>query len=109
MSNEIPYVGTKDRPYQRLPPRFADEGLPWGAWCKCAWCGFLGRSVGLFDYYDHMGGLVCGGCLGCDQKTSMAAVEHLRDDDDPLGPGCRGGYAEELGDPPEAPDRSSEA
>lgn len=98
--NDEQFVGEKDRPYRQVPPEFGKDGLPWGAYCQCSRCGYVGRSTGLFDYYNDDGELVCGECLGHDQLqldsvmcTRIAAGEF---ECDPLGPGCRGGYSDDL-------------
>lgn len=46
-------------------PDWFENGVPYGSFCKCSKCGFVGRSIALFDFYaDNPGdSLVCGGCL----------------------------------------------
>lgn len=98
-------VGTRERPYVRVPPDFSEDGLPWGAFCRCSRCGFVERSTNIFDYYPDVktGLLVCGQCAGHDSKRNAVLAERMIADGeqcDPLGPGCRGGYSEDLSEPP---------
>jgi hypothetical protein len=94
-------IGEKERPYLRVPAGFSEDGLPYGAFCKCARCGTVARSTNAFDYYAKDGELLCGACLGHDHRYHGAMIERDIDqgniDCDPLGPGCRGGYDESLG------------
>lgn len=39
-----------------VAPYYMDEdGIPYGAWCKCSTCGWVGRSTNVFDYYGAAG------------------------------------------------------
>jgi len=95
----VQIIGERQRPYRKVPPEFSEDGIPWGAFCCCAKCGFVARSTNIFDYYDDDGELTCGGCLGYDHKYhATVAIDNFEQNDaDPLGPGCRGGYSEDLG------------
>ena len=101
MTETTTLVGEKGRPYLRTPPDFGAGGLPWGAYCKCAECGYIGRSTGNFDYYNVDGVLVCGACHVHTPKHVDAHMCALIDagefECDDLGPGCDGGYSEALG------------
>lgn len=96
-------IGTRERPYTHAPPGMGEDGMPWGAFCRCAKCGALGCSTNVFDFYGSSGALlVCGRCKGIDRTSpeySIAYVQDHPEDCDPLGPGCRGGYVEEMGQP----------
>lgn len=57
-------LGTKENPFESAPPLWCTEGLPYGAWCVCVSCGWLGRSTNTFDYYAKGPGcaLTCERC-----------------------------------------------
>ena len=44
-------VRTPRDPYITSPADWEDNGLPYGAWCKCSKCGLIRRSTVLFDFY----------------------------------------------------------
>ena len=76
--------------------------MPFGAFCCCGRCGHVARNTHAFSYHaEEADCLICDRCL---YGAPYDAGTHLdRDIDqgvircDPLGPGCRGGYAETLG------------
>lgn len=99
------YLGTKKYPYTHAPPKFSNEGVPWGAWCRCSRCGREGPSTNVFDFYatnqETPGSpLQCGVCAGIETEGDLqAAIEMAAnnpDMHDKLGPGCRGGAWEPL-------------
>ncbi len=61
------FLGSSPKvPYVVSPEEFGEYGLPYGAWCRCGRCGWVGRSTNAFDYYgpDGVGTpLVCENCL----------------------------------------------
>lgn len=99
--NDMRTIGTVERPYTHAPPLMAKEGMPWGAYCRCATCGRLGRSVCGFDFYGDPGQpLVCGACKGIDHVPIEWSILYAGANPelcDSLGPGCRGGYVEGMG------------
>lgn len=104
---ETPLVGTRESPYCRPPARHAADGIPWGAWCRCVRCDYVGRTTNAFDFYRDdeaaTGGLVCDACLtGTPYGTDALMCRAIDSGEfkcDALGPGCRGGYDEQLGVP----------
>jgi len=56
-----------------------DDGLPYGAWCKCSTCGWVGRSTAAFDYYGVAGYLLrCEHCvLGTPYATDILIADAL--------------------------------
>lgn len=95
------FIGARGRPYTHAPPEMDVDGMPWGAFCRCSRCGALGCSTNVFDFYGGPGEpLVCGRCKGIDPappEYSITYVQNHIEDCDPMGPGCRGGYVEEMG------------
>ena len=57
-------LGTEQNPHRVAPAGWDEGGLPYGAWCKCSKCGFIGRSTLAFDYYADKAGdpLECESC-----------------------------------------------
>lgn len=49
MNNEA--LGTKENPHVIAPDDWEDNGLEYGAFCRCSECGLIARSTVLFDYY----------------------------------------------------------
>ena len=94
-------IGTRQRPYVNAPPDMNDDGMPWGAFCRCSKCGALGRSTVIFDFHGGPNEpLVCGACKGTCLVSAAYSIRYVDahpDDCDPLGPGCRGGYVESMG------------
>lgn len=90
-------LGTPQNPYTIAPPRFVEDGLPYGAYCRCGKCGYVGRSTLVFDYHAENNGDSLH-CETCNLGQSMYAVDQLLDEHiesgwlppDPLGPGARG-------------------
>lgn len=60
----IDLLGIRENPHTVAPPDWKENGLPYGAWCRCARCGHLGPSMMTFDFYaDNPGDpLVCERC-----------------------------------------------
>lgn len=57
-------LGAKENPYLIAPFTMETDGLPYGAWCICSTCGFLGRSTFGFDFFGESGnGLDCESCV----------------------------------------------
>lgn len=56
--------GTFSNPFVVAPPDWSENGLPYGAWCRCVTCGQKGRSTVAFDFYAKVPGevLVCETC-----------------------------------------------
>ena len=50
-------LGHKDSPFSVAPDDWETNGVPYGAFCKCAKCGFVGRSTFTFDYFADGPGL----------------------------------------------------
>ncbi len=42
-------------PYTVVPDDMDENGLPYGAWCKCGECGYVSRSTFLFDFFGTAG------------------------------------------------------
>lgn len=50
-------------PIELAPADFETSGVPYGAWCKCSECGFIGQSTFTFDFYGKNNGpLKCEAC-----------------------------------------------
>ena len=58
--------GTKSNPYTTAPPEWDKSGVPYGAFCKCAQCEYVGTSTNSFDYRADSPGdpLICDACKG---------------------------------------------
>lgn len=95
-------VGQRARPYFRPPPRYREEGMPFGAFCCCCRCGHVARNTHAFNYHaEESDRLICDHCLygiaydageRISREIDEGTIRH-----DPLGPGCRGGYDESMG------------
>ncbi len=82
--------GTKENPYTHAPEDWHEDGVPYGAWCVCAACGYLGRSTMTFDYYaKHVGDpLVCERCfIGTSQMVDMKVGRPMADVDNDIDGG----------------------
>ena len=58
-------IRSPENPYIHAPQYWAEKGLPYGAWCKCSKCGYVGTSTFSFDYYSEDGAgtpLKCESC-----------------------------------------------
>ena len=64
MSNEV--QGRESNPFTHAPEDWAENGVPYGAFCKCSKCGYVGTSTSAFDYYAKGPGaaLACELCKG---------------------------------------------
>lgn len=70
--------GTYDNPYLVAPDDWHENGLPYGAYCRCWKCGFIARSTFGFDYYANGVGdkLECESCtMGSDRQVVAKVVE----------------------------------
>ena len=69
---------TTDNPYTHAPEDWHENGVPYGAFCKCHECGYVGRSTIIFDYYaKNAGGPLC--CETCRIGTPKATEMVMRD------------------------------
>lgn len=70
--------GTLADPYTVAPEDWHENGVPYGAFCKCHQCGYIGRSTIAFDYHagEPRNPLVCDQCLGA---STYATERALRD------------------------------
>lgn len=74
---ELGVQGTEDNPFTHAPEDWDDNGIPYGAFCLCSRCAYVGTSTVSFDYRAAGPG----DALHCDQCAgfSVYAVEqHLR-------------------------------
>jgi hypothetical protein len=77
--------GTQQDPFLVAPDDSHDNGLPYGAFCRCGSCGLVARSTIMFDYYADgpRGILLCETCkIGTPQGTHVLtdrAAEKDRD------------------------------
>lgn len=57
-------IGDKANPFTHAPADWDENGVPYGAFCKCSNCGLLHRSTVAFDCYaDNPGDpLTCESC-----------------------------------------------
>ena len=89
-----PMLGEKDNPFIKAPDDWDANGLPYGAWCRCKVCGYLGRSTISFDYYRVFNGdgawLICETCqLGTPQAVDKALQQANILPPKPDEPSCR--------------------
>jgi hypothetical protein len=54
-------------PFEIAPNDWHENGVPYGAWCKCQTCGVVGRSTMAFDFYTSGPGMPYD-CEDCAQK-----------------------------------------
>lgn len=56
--------GTEEVPYTKAPEDWKENGVPYGAYCKCDRCGLVERSTLVFDFYAKRAGdkLRCEDC-----------------------------------------------
>jgi hypothetical protein len=55
---------SQNHPYKEAPADMHENGLPYGAWCVCSKCNWVGRSTFVFDYYGGPGELLkCERCI----------------------------------------------
>jgi len=57
-------LGTKDNPHLVAPSDWDENGVAYGAFCKCRKCGLVERSTMIFDFYANEPGdpLLCETC-----------------------------------------------
>jgi hypothetical protein len=69
-------LGTINHPYLIAPDDWHENGLPYGAYCKCAKCGQIHRSTFTFDYHANIPGdpLQCETCVIGTAFRSVAPV-----------------------------------
>lgn len=72
-------VGTYEYPFIIAPPSWEDDGLPYGAFCKCSRCGYVGTSTVSFDYRAEGPGesLTCDACLGISNYATEKALRSI--------------------------------
>ena len=78
MTDEV--IGTLEHPYQFAPENFLEDGLPYGAFCKCGLCDRIARSTVTFDYYANKDGeaLRCETCtLGVPYEAVEPVIDYL--------------------------------
>lgn len=76
-------IGTINHPYLIAPPDWHENGLPYGAYCKCARCGQIHRSTVMFDYHANEPGdpLICETCeIGTPFKAVAPIMARLEAD-----------------------------
>jgi hypothetical protein len=80
-------IGRKAEPYTHAPADWGENGLPYGAFCLCADCGYVGTSTMTFDYRAEGAGqkLVCDQCKGfstheTERLMRDSAVEAFEED-----------------------------
>ncbi len=78
-------LGSYITPYTNAPDDFDENGIPYGAFCKCVKCEYVGRSSNSFDYYadDPGGELTCESCKGGQPKALEAAMRDKIEPDNP--------------------------
>jgi len=70
-------IGTIENPYVHAPDDWFENGVPYGAFCKCSKCGYVGTSTVLFDYYaNNPGELLI--CEYCQFSTSYEVEKQIR-------------------------------
>lgn len=72
-------VGNYINPYTNAPADWKENGLPYGAWCKCHKCGYVGRSTVSFDYRAQgpRAALTCDACEGFSTYATEKAMRSL--------------------------------
>lgn len=70
-------VGDEERPYTHAPPDWNENGVPYGAFCKCHLCGYVGTSTVMFDYSAKSPGDPLR-CNNCDHIATYATERALR-------------------------------
>ena len=63
---------SRENPYLAAPLRWEEDGLPYGAWCKCWVCGDVGRSTLSFDFHAAK----TGDPLRCEACNFEAMLSH---------------------------------
>lgn len=73
-------LGEKETPYTTAPDDWYENGVPYGAFCKCAKCGYVGTSTVTFDYFavDGVGSDLC--CDACRGVSAYAIEKVMRPD-----------------------------
>jgi hypothetical protein len=68
-------IGSVARPFIKAPPYMGEKGLPYGCYCRCSQCGYVGRSTGTFDYHGSAGSwLLCETCVTGMPRTVDAVM-----------------------------------
>jgi hypothetical protein len=78
-------LGSQEYPHTIAPKDWNENGVTYGAWCKCSRCGLVGRSTITFDFYADSPGekLVCESCTtGAPEKLSDILNEAIELDDE---------------------------
>ena len=44
-------MGERDDPHLIATPDWCEKGLPYGSFCRCHQCGYVGRATVTFDFY----------------------------------------------------------
>ena len=76
-------------PYTVAPDDMHENGLPYGAWCKCGKCGHVDRSTFAFDYYGSAGEVLkCERCAQAGMRkptgeTNLTREDEMADQDQP--------------------------
>ena len=60
--------GKQSNPFTHAPSDWHEEGVPYGAFCKCCKCGYVGTSTVSFDYRAKS----VGDALECDQCQGLS-------------------------------------
>lgn len=70
-------LGSKDNPHIVAPDDFSENGIIYGAFCKCHRCGLIARSIVSFDYYPLNGDGSKFQCETCQFGTPYEKVKPL--------------------------------
>ena len=69
--------GDKRDPYTRLEWDGTRMGVPYGAYCQCSKCFFVGRTTWTFDFYMIEDDFLCEKCMGNHVENVGAMYEFL--------------------------------
>lgn len=76
-------LGTRDNPYLVAPDDWEEDGVPYGAFCKCEQCNLVERSTVGFDFFADNAGdpFRCQTCLlGTPHALSKPVIDQLEKD-----------------------------
>lgn len=79
--------GNISNPFTVAPDDWYENGLPYGAYCECAKCGLVERSIISFDYYAKRAGdpLVCETCtVGTPHALIAPIIQEVETNEDTL-------------------------